>query len=606
MKRLSIKTSLISVFAGIGILFGISAVVGHTGLSATNGSTVDIATNWLPSINAVNAMNTATSDFRIAQAAHIMSTADDQMTKAEADMKAVSDNLTSLGKTYEPLISSDEERKLYDTFSSEWASYLTDSEKLIGMSRANKNDEASALFKGGMRTSFDKASAILQQIVDLNGKGAAVAFEQSQSAYSSTKMMTMLVLGVVTLALSASVAFAIYSISKPIDVITASMLNLAGGDTDTAIPYRGRADEIGAMASAVEVFRVTTESRGLELEAEAKRQAAEVHSNLDRERMNAKAAEEMRAATSGLAIGLKQLAAGNLSFELTDAFSSDFDALRQDFNASVSQLRDALASVSQSVVSINSGSQEISSGTNDLARRTEQQAAALEETAAALEEITANVTSSSARAEEAREVAKQANLSATKSGEVVAQAVSAMSRIEDSSNKISSIIGVIDEIAFQTNLLALNAGVEAARAGEAGRGFAVVAQEVRELAQRSASAAREIKQLIQTSSTEVSTGVKLVSETGDSLKMIRDFVSNINGHMQAIATSVKEQSTGLAEVNQAVNQMDQTTQQNAAMVEESSAAASTMASEANNLRQLIEQFDLGQTARMEQGHRRAA
>jgi methyl-accepting chemotaxis protein len=176
---------------------------------------------------------------------------------------------------------------------------------------------------------------------------------------------------------------------------------------------------------------------------------------------------------------------------------------------------------------------------------------------------------------------------------VVANAVNAMHRIEQSSSQISNIIGVIDEIAFQTNLLALNAGVEAARAGEAGKGFAVVAQEVRELAQRSAQAAKEIKDLIRNSTDEVSTGVKLVQETGEALKVIEAQVVTINAQLDAIATSAREQSVGLAEVNTAVNQMDQVTQQNAAMVEESTAASASLASEVTRMREIIAEFRLG-------------
>jgi methyl-accepting chemotaxis protein len=296
---------------------------------------------------------------------------------------------------------------------------------------------------------------------------------------------------------------------------------------------------------------------------------------------------------SSLGDALKRLCSGDFAFQLTEPFAAEFEFLRHDLNRSVSQLCDTFREISASVEVISQGTQEIGQGVGDLSRRTESQAANLEETAAALEEITANVGSSAQRAQEARDVAGSAKASAEKSGEVVSQAVDAMSRIEDSSSKISNIIGVIDEIAFQTNLLALNAGVEAARAGEAGRGFAVVAQEVRELAQRSAKAAKEIKDLIQNSASEVSTGVKLVSDTGGALKSISKLIVEINDHVVAISTAAREQSSGLVEVNSAVNGMDQTTQQNAAMVEESSAAASTLSNETQKLRGMINQFNLG-------------
>jgi methyl-accepting chemotaxis protein len=267
---------------------------------------------------------------------------------------------------------------------------------------------------------------------------------------------------------------------------------------------------------------------------------------------------------------------------------------------------ETLGAVAQATSQIDSGTREISQSAEDLSKRTEQQASSLEETAAALDEITTNVANSSKRAEEARAVAIEANKSAAESGKVVANAVDAMQKIEQSSSQISNIIGVIDEIAFQTNLLALNAGVEAARAGEAGKGFAVVAQEVRELAQRSAQAAKEIKDLIRNSSVEVESGVKLVRETGQSLKSIETHVVTINAHMEAIATSSREQSVGLAEVNTAVNQMDQVTQQNAAMVEESTAASATLAGEAARLRDLIGQFQLGGASAQERPRRTTA
>ena len=297
-------------------------------------------------------------------------------------------------------------------------------------------------------------------------------------------------------------------------------------------------------------------------------------------------------AVAALRTGLAALAKGNLKVSIDEHLAPDFEPLRIDFNASISNLANAMASIYGSISVIENGSDEIASGASDLSRRTEQQAASLEQTAAALDEITSNVVNSNSRTEEARNVASEANKSATKSVEVASHAEDAMRKIEESSQQISNIIGVIDEIAFQTNLLALNAGVEAARAGDAGKGFAVVAQEVRELAQRSAHAAKEIKGLIQNSSTEVQGGVKLVRDVGEALKTIGSFISNINGHMEAIATASKEQSTGLAEVNKAVNSMDQATQQNAAMVQESTAASDSLNVELAKLRDLVAQFDI--------------
>lgn len=293
---------------------------------------------------------------------------------------------------------------------------------------------------------------------------------------------------------------------------------------------------------------------------------------------------------------LTQLADGNLAFAIETQFATAFEPLRASMNNAVKRLGETLVSVSLAADLIESGSRETSQSAQDLSKRTEQQAASLEETAAALEEITANVKNASQRSEEARSATEQANTSASHSGEIVSQAVGAMARIESSSSQISNIIGVIDEIAFQTNLLALNAGVEAARAGEAGKGFAVVAQEVRELAQRSAQAAKEIKELIRKSSEEVQSGVKLVSETGEALKAIQDHILAVNEHMQAIANASREQSTGLSEVNSAVNQMDQMTQQNAAMVEQSNAASATLAQEAVRLHSLIAAFALPSTS----------
>ncbi len=421
----------------------------------------------------------------------------------------------------------------------------------------------------------------------------AAKLDNTLAEINSGDRWMLSIVGIAVLAFGVVVMwFVARSIAAPIGSMTKAMSSLAEGDLDAEVPGVGRPDEIGRMASAVQVFKDNgLKARELERLAEENRTTSEKE-RLRVAELEAKRAAEMQHATENLALGLKRVAGGDLTFRFREAFAAEYEGLRSDFNAAVDQLREAMASVNDATSVIDDGSRELSQSADDLSKRTEQQAAALEETAAALDQITANVANSSQRAEEARGVAVQANEAAHESGEVVANAVEAMKRIEASSNQISNIIGVIDEIAFQTNLLALNAGVEAARAGEAGKGFAVVAQEVRELAQRSAQAAKEIKELIRNSSEEVEGGVRLVEETGVALKAIGEYVVAVNNHMEAIATSAREQSLGLSEVNSAVNQMDQTTQQNAAMVEQASASSAALASEAEKLRLLVGRFEL--------------
>jgi methyl-accepting chemotaxis protein len=291
-----------------------------------------------------------------------------------------------------------------------------------------------------------------------------------------------------------------------------------------------------------------------------------------------------------LARCLTNFADGDLSQTIQKPFIPSLERLRVDFNSASEKLKGAMAMVAENAKAISAGSNEIRTAADDLAKRTEQQAASVEQTAAALEEITTTVKDSSRRAEEAGKLVARTRDHAQHSGQVVRDAIAAMDQIETSSSEISNIIGVIDEIAFQTNLLALNAGVEAARAGEAGKGFAVVAQEVRELAQRSAKAAKEIKSLITASGSYVANGVALVTNAGSALQEIAGQVHEINTNVTAIVEAAREQSTALSEINQAVNTVDQGTQQNAAMVEEQTAASHGLAREAAALFALLEQF----------------
>ena len=394
---------------------------------------------------------------------------------------------------------------------------------------------------------------------------------------------------------------------NPVTQMTAAMEKLAAGQLEVTIPGQDRTDQIGSMAAAVAVFRSNAKDRlRLERDAEQTRSLSEQERG-ERERTTARNSADVRFAVDALAEGLAHLSNGNLEYRISTPFVADLDRLREDFNGSISKLNAALTKVGYNARAIDAGATEIRHAADDLARRTEQQAASVEETAAALEEITTTVKDSARRAEEVGRLVNRTRDNAEQSGNVVRKAVNAMSGIEQSSSEISNIISVIDDIAFQTNLLALNAGVEAARAGEAGKGFAVVAQEVRELAQRSANAAKEIKVLITASGTQVQAGVALVGETGKALEAIAAEVQEINGHINAIVTATREQSTGLQEINTAVNTMDQGTQQNAAMVEEQTAASHGLATEASALKELLSQFRLANApADARGGYSRAA
>jgi methyl-accepting chemotaxis protein len=589
----SIALKLTSLFAVL--LLVTSVMGGYAAYSLRNIESLThvIADLRVPAFIALGQMDAALGDIRIAQGAVLNNKTASPASLAEA-LKTATANLQEKSAAYEKLLFDQADKDFYAVLGEKLKASDALWTKVKALVDEGKQDEAVALFYGDSLKSYDEAGNALQDAVDDMAGDTKTGGEETNLLVTLAMNVTYGALALAIVLGIAAAKIANSSIARPIKRITTSMLGLAEGDTSSAIPFADRADEIGAMAGAVEVFRqAAISNKRLETEAEQNRLQSERDRIASQEKAEADAAERLRIATSGLATGLKRLAAGDLAFQLNEAFAPDFEALRHDFNQSVSQLGTAMSSIADSINNIDNGAREISSGANDLSRRTEQQAASLEETAAALDEITANVSNSTKRTEEARGVATQANQGATKSAEVVSHAEEAMGRIEGSSQQISNIIGVIDEIAFQTNLLALNAGVEAARAGDAGKGFAVVAQEVRELAQRSAQAAKEIKGLIQNSSKEVESGVKLVRDTGEALKSIGSYISQINSHMDAIATSAREQSTGLAEVNTAVNSMDQATQQNAAMVEQSTAASSSLAIEAAKLRELVGQFQLG-------------
>jgi len=362
------------------------------------------------------------------------------------------------------------------------------------------------------------------------------------------------------------------SVTGPIERVSAAIKAVADGDLHIAVTGADRRDEIGRIALTLDGLR--QKLIGAEI-AEAERERLQI---------------EQTKVVDALSLGLRNLATGDLTQPITQPFAPDYEGLRQDFNDMLEQLSDTISQVIDASSSIRGRSTEISQASENLSNRTENQAAALEETAAALDEMTASVKSAADGARQVEGIVREARQEAEQSAGIVQGAVAAMTEIRKSSDQISQIIGVIDDIAFQTNLLALNAGVEAARAGDAGRGFAVVASEVRALAQRSSAAAKEIKTLISASTQHVGRGVEQVDRTGEALASIVDRVSHISTLISDIAAGAGEQSTGLAEINVGITQLDQVTQQNAAMSEESTAASHALHQEASGLSDLVGHF----------------
>ncbi|MFN3546642.1 MAG: methyl-accepting chemotaxis protein [Mesorhizobium sp.] len=434
-----------------------------------------------------------------------------------------------------------------------------------------------------------------EAVVKLVGMSTRFLADKESEAAASERSLGLisLMVGILTLASCVVGAWLVWIRALvPLDRMSAFMTKLAQGDFSSEAPYAGRKDEIGDMAASIAVFRQAgldnlrlEQDKRLSQEWTEQERAARL---AERERE----AADLARVVQDLGAGLERLADCNIRMTIDAPFAEQFESLRRDFNNSIGLFQSVLEQVMEKTRALNAGGSEMHASADSLAQRTEQQAAALEQASAALEQITATVRSSSEKIRQTRAQASEARNAAQASQTVVRNAVDAMNRIEAGSQKIATVVSVIDEIAFQTNLLALNAGVEAARAGEAGRGFAVVAQEVRELAQRSASAAKEIGEIIRKSKVEVDAGVQYVGETGEVLTQIAGYVTSIDANVSEIDRAAGEQTTGLEQINLSVNELDRMTQQNAGMVEETTSVSAMLAENARILAEIVSRFKL--------------
>jgi len=524
---------------------------------------------------------------------------------------------------------------------------------------AELNGQIARVANERMRLIATELESITDKIVDVAKEQSAVQLKLAQSDMASAELTAELLGGFVILVLLGSAVFGFFAIAKPMRLLTGGMLELADGNFGVVLPGLGRKDEIGDIAQAVETFKVkSAEKARLEAEEKADRDLKEAAAKAERERIAAeekaeqdrqataardaalaKVMAEFDAAVGGIAksamagdfsqrvpldgkdgvirnlaetmnvmcdnIGqvmddlvkmLSSLAEGDLSKRIDANYEGTFGALKDSANTTARRLAQTIAEIKTAALEVSNAAAEISTSTTDLSQRTEEQAASLEETSASMEEISATVKKNAENSQHANQSALETREIANRGGEVVSQAVSAMARIEESSSKIADIIGVIDEIARQTNLLALNAAVEAARAGDAGRGFAVVASEVRSLAQRSSQAAKDIKDLIGHSTAQVKEGVGLVNDAGGQLHKIVESINGVASIVSQIAAASAEQAGGIDQVNKALAQMDEVTQQNSALVEENAATAKTLEQSSAAMSERVSAFRLDESA----------
>ncbi|MFT9121661.1 MAG: methyl-accepting chemotaxis protein [Zymomonas mobilis subsp. pomaceae] len=516
---------------------------------------------------AVSDISRATADYRSAETRLVMVPDPQAIQAARQEMTVYRGRIEDNIRALEESKASDDVLEANHHFLNNWQNYISVNRATVDAVQQGRANEARDLFWKEL-PSFDQVTASLGNLQNVEKQANTNKVAEMEHSFGFIRIL-IIILTILAVLLSILIAgMVIKAIVRPLQVVTNALGELSEGNMDVHVELENRADEIGQLMDALRIFRDRMRN------AEKQKQM------------------ELDALFAGIGQALEGLTNYDLTTRMDGNLSGSFAEIQNNFNSSLEVLDQTMSQILKSAENIQNGASEIRQASDDLSQRTEQQAASLEETSAAMEEISRTVDQSAHGAKQAKTITDKVQSEAEKSGEVVRRAIDAMGKIESSSNEIAQIISVIDGIAFQTNLLALNAGVEAARAGDAGKGFAVVASEVRALAQRSAEAAKDVKERITASAGEVENGVVLVNETGKALDRIVSQIYDVGQKVTEASNMAEEQSIGLKQVNTAVSEMDGVTQQNAAMVEESTAAARNLANETLNMVQQVSMFKL--------------
>ena len=559
MKNFKIKTKLFLL--AIFMLTGMAALafVSLSYMDRINKGTTEISEIWLPSVIASEELNTLTSDFRREEYKHIVAQDQQTMQSAETKMEDRSKRIEETFAQYtSSLITDETDRKMIQDAQSEWNEYLENHERMLALSRENKTDEAMEIVLNTI-TLYDDVSDLLLDVVEYNKEGAEEANRNGDRLYSQAGRIVIIALFVIAVLSILTAVYIIRSINSPVRELDGVARKIAEGDLDQNITYKSK-DELGTLA-------------------------VNFNKTVGRLRNYVSYINEISNV-------LRQIAGGNLVFDLTLNYEGEFAKVKQALEEISHSLNDTLGQINQAADQVSSGSDQVSSGAQALSQGATEQASSIEELAATINEISAQVKDTAANANAVRQQTDQTGDQVATSNEQMQEMIAAMTEISDKSGQISRIIKTIEDIAFQTNILALNAAVEAARAGEAGKGFAVVADEVRNLASKSSEASKSTAALIEGTVQAVEKGTEIANATADSLFAVVESTKGVVSSVDKIASAADQQAESIAQVTLGIDQISSVVQTNSATAEESAAASEELSSQAQVMKGLVGRFTL--------------